>query len=609
MRPERKASSGLQVSENAAVPSAATHFVTMVPCRILDTREADGPHGGPILSGSRTFAMANGPCAGIPANASAYSLSVSVTQTSGAGYVVGWPAGHEQPLAATSAWAEAGLTLSVGTIVPAGDGGDVTFFSPNATHLIVDINGYFVEGVVTSLGAGTGLTGGGTGSVTLGIAPGGVDTQQLANLAVTDAKLTTISAAGKIANSATTATDANVGNTIVARDAAGGFAAGALTLSGKLDQNSSDGFVSAGVLSSGAIPRSGAGTRLMWYPGKAAFRAGRVAGTQWDDPLVGFGSTALGIDTVAYGIASTAMGLGTSATGDHYATAMGYFTQATGRTSTATGEYTRAEGYASTAMGQGTKASGNISISMGQNTTASGSVSTALGRLTTASGDLSTALGSRTTASGYASTAMGYYASTTDSAGVARRGTFVWGDLSTSDVVRPTDDTHLVRPTGDNQFVARAAGGVTFYSNAAMSTGVSLAANGGSWASVSDRNRKQDFQTVDQRDILRRLALLPVTTWRYRDDESGRRYLGPVAQDFHALFGLGSDTTITTLDTDGVMLVALKALEARTAELQEANADLQAETSALKADNALLLERIERIEQLITATDRPKRNR
>jgi len=41
--------------------------------------------------------------------------------------------------------------------------------------------------------------------------------------------------------------------------------------------------VSFGEVGTGTIPATGAGVRLMWYPGKAAFRVGIVSGTQWDD--------------------------------------------------------------------------------------------------------------------------------------------------------------------------------------------------------------------------------------------------------------------------------------------------------------------------------------
>ncbi|MFT3790629.1 MAG: tail fiber domain-containing protein [Rudaea sp.] len=74
----------------------------------------------------------------------------------------------------------------------------------------------------------------------------------------------------------------------------------------------------------GTIPASGAGARLMWYPAKAAFRAGYVDGTQWDDTNVGGASTAMGYDTTASGVFSTAMGRETTASGN-YSTAMGKY--------------------------------------------------------------------------------------------------------------------------------------------------------------------------------------------------------------------------------------------------------------------------------------------
>src|SRR5437773_7540934 len=57
-----------------------------------------------------------------------------------------------------------------------------------------------------------------------------------------------------------------------------------------------NGWAATGTFGSGVIPVTGPGVRLMWYPRKAAFRAGRV-GTQWDDANVGDFSVALGENT------------------------------------------------------------------------------------------------------------------------------------------------------------------------------------------------------------------------------------------------------------------------------------------------------------------------
>ena len=157
----------------------------------------------------------------------------------------------------------------------------------------------------------------------------------------------------------------------------------------------------------GAIPASGSGARMMWYPGKAAFRAGFVDSDEWDDKNVGNQSMAFGRETTASGAQSTAMGGGTAATGEE-ATAMGGRTSASGDQSTAMGGQTTASGQESTAMGDNTTASGPYSTAMGNSTTASGQDATAMGFLTTASGRYSTAMGFRTTASGRYSTAMGF---------------------------------------------------------------------------------------------------------------------------------------------------------------------------------------------------------
>ena len=168
-------------------------------------------------------------------------------------------------------------------------------------------------------------------------------------------------------------------------------------------------------------PGLGAGTRLLWYPYKAAFRAGFVDGTQWNDANIGSYSIAMGYDTSASGYYSTAMGYGTNASGQSstamgrsttasgvYSTAMGYGTNARNSFSTAMGYSTTASSYYSTAMGYGTNASGQSSTAMGYENVATGSASTAMGYITIASGDYSTAMGASMIASGVASTAMGY---------------------------------------------------------------------------------------------------------------------------------------------------------------------------------------------------------
>jgi hypothetical protein len=89
---------------------------------------------------------------------------------------------------------------------------------------------------------------------------------------------------------------------------------------------------------------------------------------------------------------------------------------------------------------------------------------------------------------------------------------------------------------------------------------------------TSDRNLKANFQPVDRAEVLNKVAALPVSEWNYKDDP-GTRHIGPMAQDFYAAFGLGTDDKhIATVDADGVALAAIQALNAK---LQEKESEIR----------------------------------
>jgi hypothetical protein len=64
---------------------------------------------------------------------------------------------------------------------------------------------------------------------------------------------------------------------------------------------------------------------------------------------------------------------------------------------------------------------------------------------------------------------------------------------------------------------------------------------------------------VNPRDVLEKVQSLPITEWQYKVDSRGQRHLGPMAQDFHAAFGLNGadDKHIATVDEEGVALAAI----------------------------------------------------
>ncbi len=163
------------------------------------------------------------------------------------------------------------------------------------------------------------------------------------------------------------------------------------------------GILAIGTYGSGtALATAGTGTRMIWYPKKAAFRAGYVNGTQWNDANIGAYSFASGYNAKASGIYSFASGYATTASND-YTIAMGYATVASNYFSIAMGNGANSSGNSSVALGSAT-ASGDASAAVG-GATASGSYSFASGN-STASGNYSAALGT-VTASGDSSFAAG----------------------------------------------------------------------------------------------------------------------------------------------------------------------------------------------------------
>jgi hypothetical protein len=355
------------------------------------------------------------------------------------------------------------------------------------------------------------------------------------------------------------------------------------------------GFLADGIFGSGAIPDSGAGTRMMWFPRKAAFRAGRVDATAWDDANIGSESVAFNKNTRATGTFSAAFGDSTLASGPS-STAMGSFTTASGDVSTAMGSQTTSSGPGSTAMGAATTASGSASTAMGFNTVASGAQATATGLSSVASSTASFAAGDSAEAGGLTSIAAGLQVIAAGNRTVvlgsyARSlvaGAFMFGDFST------TAPFFAVDP---NSFNVRAAGGYRLYSNSALTTGVTLAAGGGAWAALSDVNMKENFRDLNGDDVLEKIARMPIREWNYKTQDVAIRHAGPTAQDFRAAFGLGEDPLrITTIDADGIAFRAIQALEART---REGDTTLAQENAALRAELDSLRTRLERLETLL----------
>jgi len=124
---------------------SALRFVPVTPCRVVDTRGAAGPFGGPAITGgsSRDFAIPQGSC-NIPQAAAAYALNVTAVPHGTMGYLTIWPSGSSRPVVSTLNSVD-GRTKADASIVPAGSNQAVSVFVTNTADVILDINGYFVS--------------------------------------------------------------------------------------------------------------------------------------------------------------------------------------------------------------------------------------------------------------------------------------------------------------------------------------------------------------------------------------------------------------------------------------------------------------------------------
>jgi hypothetical protein len=319
---------------------------------------------------------------------------------------------------------------------------------------------------------------------------------------------------------------------------------------------------------------SGAGTRFMWIPCRGAVRFGRapvgVGSTSWDDANMDDFTFAGGNNVIA---------------SDYGAFAWG--------------DAVTASATAAVGMGYSLTVSGTAGFSAGAQNVCSGFACTAIGYTVRAGGQGSVALGYRTTANNDYSVALGYRASNN-----THTGTMVMGDESTTDSVRnQADNEFRIRYNGGIRLrVSTAANGNT--PGAGGNVGCDLTVAVPSWTCASSRTLKENFQAVDGEDVLSRIRGIPITTWSMIGGEKEVRHLGPVAEDFYAAFPLGlGETTIGMGNIDGVNLAAAKALEARTAHLQQQLDDRTARVQALEALLAQAMVRLDQMDARLRAAE------
>jgi hypothetical protein len=139
----------IQLGWKPAVAASAgpLDFYTLAPCRLLDTRDAYGPAGGPPLaSGSQRVLVAKGRC-GIPATARALAVNVTVVDAPGPGNIAFFP-GNAAPAITSTINFSPGVTRGNNAIVMLSSSGSgalgMQAFSPGGlVQVLLDVTGYF----------------------------------------------------------------------------------------------------------------------------------------------------------------------------------------------------------------------------------------------------------------------------------------------------------------------------------------------------------------------------------------------------------------------------------------------------------------------------------
>jgi trimeric autotransporter adhesin len=303
--------------------------------------------------------------------------------------------------------------------------------------------------------------------------------------------------------------------------------------------------------------------------------------------------------TVAGGLSNTAGGVSSTVAGGEYHRATGNYATVGG------GQWNVASGPGATvAGGAGNLAAGFNSTIGGGDDNEAGDAATVAGGLTNvANGAGATSAGGSGNAAsgqfaavpgGHLNKAIGHASFVAGRNGTAAEsGMFVWSD-SRGFEFNPV--LHRAPGESANTFNVRATGhgGVWFVTGVnaiGTPTWACYAQNGNGWTCASDRNLKRNLEPIDGAEVLAKLAAMPIYRWQPKDGPNADvTHAGPMAQDFHAAFGLGdNDKAIGLQDADGVALAAIKGLHQL---VQQQARDLERLRGEIAAQRAELASRI-----------------
>jgi len=160
----------------------------------------------------------------------------------------------------------------------------------------------------------------------------------------------------------------------------------------------------------------------------------------------------------------------------------------------------------------------------------------------------------------------------------------------------------MATPTGNGKFRVRKNGGLQALNGA--TTILDLDSLGNlevtTVTETSSREAKRGFQAVDGLSVLEKVAALPMLEWSYKADNPSVRHLGPMAEDFHAAFGLGKTAKgLTSVDTSGVALAAIQGLNQKLVEKDARINELEGRLQEVEELELRLLQLEQLVETLV----------
>lgn len=311
------------------------------------------------------------------------------------------------------------------------------------------------------------------------------------------------------------------------------------------------GFQVVGVFGDSAYPSVTTGEMAFYAPTKAAWRSG----TSTIDTLWGFTNT--GNNSFAHGRNTWARDDDAQAFGDSSFVTRGANSIWGAWGSTVFGYHCNTEGRTNLVGGYKSYCMNSNSVALGykcETHTAYAAVAMGWEAIADGSGFPAVAIGKNVNAGGRYSAAFGHNIGLT-----TRRATFVYSGYYPG---------VTFQAQAAYTFNVLATGGYTLQTDATNSAGSYILAGGGAWNSISDRTKKENFQTLNAENILKKLEQMPIYEWSYIAQPAIRHY-GPTAQAFYRAFGLGGkNTSIVTTDPDGVTCIAIQGLAKRFEDLQ-----------------------------------------